>query len=168
MILIDWCIAGLVLLSAIVGIFRGLVREVLGLAGLAVSLVIAWRFGELLAPYLTALSTLPSVRVMAATVILFLLSMLICTLLAYAIGKVVRGAGLALPDRLLGAGFGVLRGILVAALLVMLAAMTPLKNDPWWSQSMFVPQLEWLANELVKLAPVEWRNRVSPGQQQEP
>lgn len=164
---VDGCVIALVLLSVVVGIFRGFVREVLGLAGLALSVLIAWRFGVLLAPYLTMISTLLSVRVMAATVILFILSMIICTLLAYVIGRLVRGAGLGLADRILGGTFGVLRGVLIAALLVMLAAMTPLKDDPWWRESAFIPRLEWLAGELVKLAPVEWRDKAGRGQERQ-
>ncbi|MEK6805385.1 MAG: CvpA family protein [Pseudomonadota bacterium] len=165
MSLIDWCILGVVLVSAIVGVFRGLVREVLGLAGLALSVFVAWRFGELLAPRLTFISTLPSVRAMAASVILFVVCWLICMLLTVLLVKLVRGTGLSLPDRLLGSGFGALRGIVVVAVLVMLAGMTPLKNDPWWQQSQFIPQLEWIAGELVKLAPAGWRSKVGSDQE---
>lgn len=164
---VDWCIAGVVLVSAIIGLFRGLVREVLGLAGLVFSLFLAIQFGELLAPRLTLISALPSVRLMAASVILFVSSLLLCTLLAMVIGKLVRGAGLALPDRLFGAAFGVLRGIVIAALLVALAGMTPLKKDPWWQQSVFIPRLEWITRELVKLAPAGWRNKASPATQEQ-
>ena len=165
MTLIDWCLLGMVLLSAIVGIFRGAVREVLGLLGLFLSLWIAWQFGELLAPHLLVISSLPSVRTMAASVILFVGCLLIFTLIAIVIGKIVRRAGMGLLDRLLGAGFGVLRGVLIAAVLVMLAAMTPLKNDPWWHQSLFIPHLQWLAGELVKMAPAGWRKKLDPAAQ---
>ncbi len=167
MSLIDWGILGVVLFSAIIGVFRGLVREVLGLAGWVLSAFAAWQFGGLLAPRLTFISTLPSVRAMAASVILFIACWLLCMLLTVVVVKLVRGVGLSLPDRLLGSVFGTFRGVVIVALLVMLAGMTPLKTDPWWQQSQFIPKLEWIAGELVKLAPAGWRDKAGSGQHQE-
>ena len=64
-----------------------------------------------------------------------------------------------------GGGVGGLRGRLGCALLVRLAAMTPMKRDPWWQQSLLIPHLQWLAGELVKMAPAGWLNKLDPNAQ---
>jgi membrane protein required for colicin V production len=57
----------------------------------------------------------------------------------FIIGQLVEKTGFSGTDRTLGAVFGILRGVLVVALVVILAALTPIPQDPWWKQSYLLP-----------------------------
>jgi membrane protein required for colicin V production len=68
-------------------------------------------------------------------------------LLVFAIARILislmlKAVGLGLLDRLLGAGFGVLRGVLVVWVAVLVAGMTPLPKADWWRDAMLAPPLE--------------------------
>lgn len=160
MIWVDWCVLFVVLVSIAVGVFRGLVRELLGLAGWVLAVVLAWQFSDTVAGYLESSVPVPSLRLLLAAALLFAGGLFIGAVAAWLVSRVIQGTVLATPDRALGAGFGAVRGVLFAALFVMLAGMTPLKRDPWWQQSLFVGKLEWLAGGLETLVPDTWLNRL--------
>ena len=54
----------------------------------------------------------------------------------------LRAVGLGLIDRMLGAIFGIARGVLVVLLCVMLGGLTPLPKESWWRNAVFAPPLE--------------------------
>jgi membrane protein required for colicin V production len=68
------------------------------------------------------------------------------------VAQIVQHTGLTGTDRLLGIVFGLLRGVALITVLVLLAGLTPLPKDPWWSQSLFLPHFQnaalWLRNFL--------------------
>jgi membrane protein required for colicin V production len=74
------------------------------------------------------------------------------------ISLMLKAVGLGLLDRLLGASFGVLRGILVVWVAVLVAGMTPLPKAGWWRDAMLALPLEtaviaakpWLPAEAAK------------------
>ena len=69
-------------------------------------------------------------------------------------------------DRSLGIVFGVIRGIVIAALLVLMAGLTPLPRDPWWRQSVFLPHFVELAHQLRAYLPPDVQRQINfdPGQ----
>ena len=74
------------------------------------------------------------------------------------VSRLVKGAGFAFEDRLLGALFGLARGGLVVMVLVLLAGLTTLPRDPMWRNAMLSSPLEafalylkaWLPGDLSK------------------
>ena len=56
-------------------------------------------------------------------------------------------------DRALGIVFGIARGIVIVAILVLCAGLTALPKDPWWRESTFIPHFQVLAVELQSLLP---------------
>jgi membrane protein required for colicin V production len=100
----------------------------------------------------------PVLRLVAAYALI-----VIGVLLMFALGRrllsmLVRAAGLGALDRFLGAGFGVLRGLVVVLVLVMVAGLTSMPAMTWWRAAVFAPPLEtaviaakpWLPQELAK------------------
>ena len=70
-------------------------------------------------------------------------------------GMIVDKTGMTGTDRVLGMVFGAARGVVITALLVLAAGMTPLPQDPWWRQSALVPQFERLAVTIRETLPPE-------------
>ena len=65
----------------------------------------------------------------------------------------VEKTGLSGTDRMLGIIFGIGRGAVIVSVLVLLAGLTPVPQDPWWSQSTFIPHFESLALKIQELLP---------------
>jgi len=90
-------------------------------------------------------------------------AVLLFVLVTFAVARLVlsmilKAAGLAMVDRLLGAGFGILRGVLIVLVGVLLAGMTALPKSQWWRNAWLAPPLEtaviaakpWLPADVAK------------------
>ncbi|MBI3384178.1 MAG: CvpA family protein [Aquabacterium sp.] len=138
-------------LSVVVGIWRGLVKELLSLAGWAVSYFCAQWFGAGMGANLPVGQPGERLNVLAGMVVVFVLALLGWALISWAITQVVRASPLSAPDRLLGAGFGLMRGVVVALAVVTLVGMTPVAKWPSWQASRGVA---WMQGLLKGLRPV--------------
>ena len=81
-------------------------------------------------------------------------------IIGYLLSALVERTGLTGTDRLLGAVFGAGRGVILVAMLVFLAALTPLQQDPWWKQSALVGRFQVLAEQLLGQIPSETVNKL--------
>lgn len=149
---IDYCIAGIIGLSAVIGLLRGLIREVFSLCAWIAAVWIGLRFSRDFSVYLETLVPLPSARMAASFGVLFFASLILASLIAFVLHKLVQSTGLTGTDRLAGMVFGIGRGIVVVSVLVLLAGITPLPADPWWKQSTLIPPFQslalWLRDQL--------------------
>jgi membrane protein required for colicin V production len=156
MALVDYVFVGIILISVLVGALRGFIREALSLATWIFAFVGALRYGPECAERLkTAIDSEP-IRMIAGYVLPFFLILLAGGLLIWLITRLVRGAGLGPVDRLLGSGFGLLRGGLIVVALVMLAGSSALGRESWWRQSALVPWIQPFAKDVESLIPARW------------
>ncbi|MGH8598069.1 MAG: CvpA family protein, partial [Gammaproteobacteria bacterium] len=139
---IDIFVLAVIGISAILGLFRGLMREVIALAGWLVAGWVAFKFAGPLGEQFADAISLPSVRMALAFLGLMVVTLFVFGVLGYLVGKAIDSTGLTGTDRMLGVAFGVVRGIAILTLLVILAGLTPLPRDPWWRQSQFIGRLE--------------------------
>lgn len=160
MIWVDYLILGLVGLSALIGFARGLIREVLALGVWIAALVFAWLFFRDLADQLTPWISTPSVRLAAAFLLIVFAILLAGALVGYLLTTLVEKTGLSGFDRLLGVVFGLARGAVLVALIVFVAALTPLPEDPWWQESRLIGPFQRLAERLLELVPPEIEEQV--------
>lgn len=144
----DLFFLAVVIISAVIGLFRGLVREALSLAAWILAFVIALRFGPQAAEYLTPYVSVPSVRLATAYSVLFLATLILGAIINFFLGKMVRATGFSGTDRTLGLCFGVARGIAILVIAIMLARLTVVRDDPWWKDSVFILYLEPWAEQL--------------------
>ena len=138
----DYCIVTLIALSMLIGLWRGLMREVISLATWIAAFAIAFLFAESGATHLAPHIEVPSLRLAAAFGGLFLATLLIGGLLGLLAAYLVDATGLTGTDRLLGGVFGVARGAAIIVVLVLAAGATPLPNDPWWQQSQLLSRFQ--------------------------
>ena len=148
----DYAVLGIIAVSILVGAIRGFIKEVFALAVWAAAFVVAFQYSGVLASYLEGHIELPSARMALAFAGLFLVILLIGGLLTYLVGLMVEKTGLSGSDRLLGGVFGGVRGLALVLVLLLLAGLTPVPNDPWWQQSRSIqsllPLAEWSAQYL--------------------
>ena len=153
MIWVDYVIVGVIALSAVIGLARGLIREVVALGVWICALLAAWMFYRPLAEQLTPWIATPSLRLAAAVLILVLAVLIIGAILAYLMSLLVDKTGLTGTDRLLGMVFGAGRGAVLVAMVVFLATLTPVIQDPWWAESRLLPKFQLLADLMLDMIP---------------
>lgn len=144
----DYLVIVLVAASAIIGVFRGFLREVISLATWVLAVIVAWTFGPSLEPSLGGLLADPDVRPWAARVILFVLVLLIGAAVGAIAVYFVRLSIFSSVDRFLGLVFGLLRGIVVLGVLVILGQTLQLQGERWWRTSLLMPYGEEIADVL--------------------
>lgn len=145
---VDIVLLAIVGLSAVVGLWRGFVVEVMSLAVWVAAFWLAFVYGDEASALFAAHVDSPAARLLLGYVLLFLLALMVGGLATWLLGKLVRSTGLSGTDRLLGLGFGLLRGAALGCVLVLVLGFTPLPQDPWWQQSRVLPGFqrgaEWL------------------------
>lgn len=148
---LDFAIIGVVGLSGLVGLVRGLVREVLSLVAWGLAIWVGITFSAVAAQYLESMISSPTARVAAAFGILFLLTLMLAGMVGFLLTRVLETTGLSGIDRFAGLLFGLVRGFLVIAVLVFLATETPIPKETWWQQSQLIPLFKslalWLASQ---------------------
>jgi membrane protein required for colicin V production len=151
---IDIAIVALIVLSAVLSLFRGFVKEALALASWLMALWIAMIFYEQLANVLAQWITEPSIQKVVAFCILFISVLLVGAMVNFLASGLVTKTGLAGTDRLLGVVFGVARGAFIVAILVLFAGLTPMPQDAWWHDSRLLGYFQefalWMRDYLPK------------------
>jgi membrane protein required for colicin V production len=162
MVWVDYLFIGIVLVSLLLGALRGFIREALSLATWVGAFIVALRFGPDCAARLKPYISSVPIRSIVAYLLPFFGVLLAGSILTLIVSWAVRGAGLAPVDRMLGSGFGLLRGAFIVVALVMLVGMSAMGREAWYRQSILVPQIQPLAKELQTLIPPRWLTYLQP------
>ena len=153
---VDYAILAIIAISALISVLRGFMSEALSLLGWILSFWVALTFTEELGAFLAHWISVPSLRLGIAFFVLLISTLLLTALVNYLVGQLVEKTGLTGTDRVLGIVFGVARGAVVVAILVLLAGLTPFPRDPWWRESSLIVHFQTLAMEIHKLLPPEF------------
>ena len=152
---LDFGIIGIISLSILISIIRGFVREALSLITWLIALWVGLHFSRPLAELLKNTIHSHEIRIVLSFFGLVAVSLIIGAIINYMIGRMLAKTCLKGTDRLLGGAFGLVRGLLVIALLTLLAGMTHFPEKPWWKGSQMVSQFQPMANWLYDLLPIE-------------
>jgi membrane protein required for colicin V production len=145
MIWVDIVIPSIIAISALFSLMRGFVREALSLLGWLAAFWIALTFAKDFADLLLTGISAPSVRVVVSFTILFVVTLVITAIINRLAGSLVTKTGLTGTDRMIGMIFGVARGVVVVCVMVLLAGMTTIPQDPWWQESVLIDVFHKLA-----------------------
>lgn len=150
---VDWVLLAVLVLSAAVGLWRGLVFEVLSLLGWVAAYIAAQALSSTVAPLLPVGVPDGPVNQGAAFALVFVLSLVIWTLLSRLLRLIVHATPLQLIDRVLGGGFGLLRGVVLLLAVATVVALTPAARSPHWQASQGAGLLAGLLQALKPLLP---------------
>lgn len=144
----DWAIVAILMVSTLISLKRGFVKEALSLLIWVAAFVVAMLFRGQLAILLADSIPTPSVREVVSFGILFASTLIVGAMVNYLIGELVKMTGLSGTDRLFGMVFGLARGsLIVLAILILLPGIIPVDQDPWWRESTLIPHFlmmdEW-------------------------
>jgi membrane protein required for colicin V production len=155
---IDIALLAFLLLSIMVGLMRGFVFELLSLAGWFAAYFAARWFTPELQPYLHVGKAGSALNYGVTFACAFLIALVIWSLAARLIRALIRATPLSPIDRLLGAAFGLLRGLVVLLVVTTVVGVSSLAQSHEWQRSQGVV---WLNTLLHGLRPV-FTNEVSP------
>jgi membrane protein required for colicin V production len=135
---VDIVILIITVLSSAFGLWRGLIKEVLSLLTWIAALLVSRVYSEPLAGLMTGMIENDGIRYVSAFAILFVIVMMFGTFLNFLMAKLLNVTGLKLADRLLGAGFGVARGVIIVLVIMFITSMFVSETE-LWQQSQLVP-----------------------------
>lgn len=160
MTVFDYAVLLIIGLSVLLSVIRGMVREVLALAGWVIAFLVANFFAAELAPMLPAAVSGESLRLLVTFAALFVVTLLIASLVSTLASELVKSLGLGTVDRVLGALFGLARGLLIVVTVVLLAGLTSLPRQPFWREAALSRPLEAVAIGLKPWLPRELSKRI--------
>ena len=155
-IALDWIVGAVLLVSLLLGAWRGLVYEVLSLANWIAAFLLAQWLASDVAQRLPMSGVSEAIRYAAAFALVFVLSVFVGGLLATLIKKLFAAVGLQAADRALGAVFGLLRGVIVLLVATAIVSMTPLRRSAWWQGSVAVGLTQTALQGLKPVMPQEF------------
>ena len=152
---LDLVIIGLLILSGLLALARGLIAEVLsivGWVGAAIATLKLFDFAQPIARMHIKPALLGDVVAGAS---IFFATLILLSLLAGAIGRRVRDSELSMLDRSLGFLFGLARAaVLVGLAYLVFAQLVPPKQHPdWVKDAKSLPAIRYTALTLARLAP---------------
>lgn len=149
MVWVDWVLLAVIVVSTLISLIRGFIREVLSLVAWVLAFWVAITFAEPISPMLSFLSESDMVRTVAAFISLFLVTLIAAALVNYLIGMLVDKTGLTGTDRAVGMLFGLARGVALVTVALVLGIVAGLQGQEWWQQSWVIELMQPLADWLV-------------------
>ena len=153
-VLTDWILLGVLLASMVVGLWRGLVYEVLSLAGWVAAFFVAQWWAPDAIAWLPFIKSAPaSVQYAVAFALVFIVTVFTAGLLSWLIKKLVESVGLRPIDRALGGLFGLARGVVLLLVLAVLMQLTHMAQETWWAHAESPVWLDRMLRGLKPLLP---------------
>ena len=149
----DWILIAALAASMLLGALRGLVYEVLSVMGWIAAFLLAQWFSPDVAEKLPMQNSGEALRYAAAFVLVFVASVFLAGLISALMKKIISVVGLRPVDRMMGAIFGLFRGLILLLALSVVVHMTPLQESDWWLESQGGPMLMTLLKGLRPMLP---------------
>jgi membrane protein required for colicin V production len=148
---LDVTVLAILALSVLLGLWRGLARTLIGLAGWVGGVLLAARYGAeagALAAFLPE-----GIRTLAGMAGVLLATLVVAFVVGLFVTMLLRSAGLGLGDRLLGALFGLARALAILVAVALVGEITGLVTAPAWQAASSARWLAILADEARPLVP---------------
>jgi membrane protein required for colicin V production len=152
---VDWILLAILALSVLIGLWRGLVFEVLSLLGWVAAYFAAQWFAPTMSAHLPVGVRGDAINHAAGFALTFILVLVLWALAARLVKMLVTASPLSALDRMLGAVFGLLRGLVLLLAIATVVAMTPAVRSPAWSESRGAAWLHVMLKELKPVLPAE-------------
>jgi membrane protein required for colicin V production len=148
MIAVDYIILAILIVSSIMGLVRGLLREAIAVITWFLAIVLAWSFAPSLEHLLGGVLEGSPMRIWAARAIVFVGVLLLGGAVSVVLGHYVRVSMFAGMDKFLGFIFGIIRGIVIVGAFTIAVQALRMDEDPRWKNSRLMPYAIGVADAL--------------------
>ncbi|MBX2882899.1 MAG: CvpA family protein [Granulosicoccus sp.] len=147
---VDLIILVCIFFSAVLAFFRGILRAIASVGIWLAAIVLTLRYSSRFASLLPIDSVeSPLARASISAFLLFFGTLAVGITIIWFIERIFPRAAISLINRILGFGFGFVRGVILVVLLVLAAHLIPdLKQEVWWNESRLIPQFSKVAKKL--------------------
>ncbi|TNC97278.1 MAG: membrane protein required for colicin V production [Gallionellaceae bacterium] len=149
----DIAVVAVILLSALLGWWRGFMYELFSLIAWGVAYVVAVTFSEQLVQYVPDAVGSANIRSATAFAALFIVTLIVGSISAWFMTKLAKFAGLTGMDGKFGAMFGVVRGVILVLALVWIGGLTNLPQETWWKNAWSSKPLQEVAFQAKSYVP---------------
>lgn len=152
---IDFLVVGVILLSAVLAMWRGLVQETLSIFAWVAAAYSALRFYPLVEPLLKSYIASGRLASLAAGAIIFLLVLIPLSFLSHRFGENIKNSEIGPVDRSLGFVFGIGRGLVIVGIAyIAFVALVPTRDHPGWlTHARLLPLIQSTSDVLLSLVP---------------
>ncbi|MDJ0834844.1 MAG: CvpA family protein [Gammaproteobacteria bacterium] len=157
----DIIILVVILISALISLVRGFVKESISLATWLAAGFLALSYYLVLADLLHSYIESPTISQAVAFAILFITTLIVGAIINFMVSQVVDKTGLSGTDKTLGVIFGAARGVLIVSMIVLFAGLTPMPSENWWKESVLVEHFMRIALWIKDFMPAEVAERFS-------
>jgi membrane protein required for colicin V production len=157
---IDWTMTAVLLLSLLLGLWRGFVLEVLALLGWVAAYFGAQWLAPMWARYVPVGEAGSNLNHGVTLAIAFVAVLIAWGLASRVLRMLVNATPLRGTDRVLGGAFGLLRGVILLLALAGVVALTPAAKSPEWHASQGAQWLVLALHELKPLLPPDVAQRL--------
>lgn len=162
---VDYGLFGIVIISIIISIFRGLIKEVLSIVVWVLAFFIAIKFYNDFTKYLVGFNVNETLRGFIAFAILFIGTLILGAVVNYIVSILVKSTGLTGTDRVLGVFFGAARGVLIAASVILVINYTEFAKNQTFENSFLNNKLQPIVYWLDDFIPENVKQKVNDGKQ---
>lgn len=163
MTIFDFVVLIIFIVSILLSIVRGIVRESLSLAGWVIAYMVAKAFAKDFVTVLPLSITDDSLRMLVSFFAIFLSVLIVMSMVTMLASALIRTVGLGSVDKFFGALFGFARGLLIVLLLVLSAGLTTLPQEPFWRKALLSKPLETGVIMIIPWLPWDLSRRVNYG-----
>jgi len=159
---LDYGIAGCIIFSGAIGLFRGFVRESISMITWIGALILGIVYCEPVASLFTSISV-QGIRFLLSFTLIVLVILIIGGIFNFILTRLIAATGLGTTDRLIGMIFGVVRGgviIAAAVLLVDFPFFHQWKELPQWKESRLIPPFHAIAHWLEEMLPPDFLDKI--------
>ncbi|MBM4196970.1 MAG: CvpA family protein [Gammaproteobacteria bacterium] len=149
---LDYAFIAILGMSLLVGLMRGLVREALSLAAWGAAIWAAGQYDSQVAAQLGGIFDNALLRIWAARAAILIAVLLAGGIAGWLMGMLVNASGLSTVDRSVGAVFGLVRGIVLVAIVAIAIQLGGLADQPWSRQSKLLPYVTPIVDALRSVA----------------
>ena len=156
---VDYAILAIFCLSILVGVLRGLVRELIAIVGWVLAIALATTFSGQVAELLSERLG-PTASSVAAFLGIFVVVWMLSGVVGFVLSRAVKAVGLAWTDRMMGSLFGLIRGAIIVIALAVVAGLTALPRTVAWRDALFTGSVETVVNGVKPLLPPSVSDKV--------
>ena len=158
---IDYAIIAIIIISTIISLFRGFIKEIVSLVIWIVAFVLAFHYSTALSNEFRTHIASDSLRLTISFVLILISTLLAGAVIKFIMNRIKSNSEVGMTDRILGTILGLLRGIFLVVMLLLLGELTTFNQTPAWQNSALIPHLEFLVTWSKHLIPDDFMNYIS-------
>lgn len=159
MVWIDIVIVGIILISTLISLFRGFVKESISLATWIIAGILGVRYMHVMAALLENTIESVTIRMAASFAVLFIATLIVGAIFNFIVSQMVDKTGLGGTDKALGMVFGLGRGVLIIVMLLLLAGLTTMPEEVWMKESLLIEYFSSISVWIREFLPQDLANK---------